>query len=55
MFGLSGGNVVQAGAQDSPWISHSARVSGRWKLKTSRERGLGSRPSVKRVMMPVLS
>ena len=29
--------------------------SGRWNVKTSRERGLGSRPFVNRVTCPVLS
>ena len=40
---------------DLGFESHSAIVSGRGKVKTSRERGLGSRPSVKRVITPVLS
>jgi hypothetical protein len=35
-------------------LSQSAKVSGRWKEKTSRLRGLGSRRLVKRVSVPVL-
>ena len=47
------GAGARAAMRSAPAIPCS--VSGRWKLNTSRERGLGSRPSVKRVMTPVLS
>jgi hypothetical protein len=46
----------QSGARsDFGLESHSDSVSGRWNVKTSREQGFGSCPSVNRVMTPVLS
>jgi len=44
-----------AGPPASPvaWATHLASVSGRWTANTSRLRGSGSRPLVKRVSIPV--
>ena len=53
--GFSAGRSWSAARSDFGFESQSRMVSGRWKVKTSRERGFGSRPSVKRVMTPVLS
>lgn len=49
------GMATKRARREEPASSQARMVSGRWKLKTSRERGFGSRPSVKRVMTPVLS
>ena len=53
--GSSAGMSCRRVRSEVPWASHSRRVSGRWKVKVSRERGFGSRWSVKRVMTPVAS
>jgi hypothetical protein len=53
--GFNGGNAARRARSESPALFHSRKVSGRGKVKTSRDRGLGSAASVKRVMTLVLS
>jgi len=53
--GSNGGSATMPDRNER-WRSVQAlRVSGRWKVKISGERGLGSRPLVNRVTHPVLS
>ena len=53
--GFSGGSEAMPERKDRGASIQDIKVSGRWKSKTSRERGLGSRPLMNRVIRPVLS
>jgi hypothetical protein len=47
VVGLREGHLGEAAAEGVGSSSHFARFSGRWKAKTRRERGSGSRSSRK--------
>jgi hypothetical protein len=51
--GYAMGMALNRARSVSGSATHSARVSGRWKVNTRRERGAGSRSSRKKVSTPV--